>query len=124
LEDFTGNLISVENNALTFYFSNLKNDLFNNDISVVTFRSDGNSDKWESYEAELFDLVDNGRKTVLYGVRADLKQTKTMYSGTIEQKRILLQTLIDKYEVELMERNILADERSTNAQQSIGRSGV
>ena len=107
IEDFDGNLISIENSVLTFYFSNVKNNLFNNGISILSFRTDGVSDKWEFYDAELFDLVANGRKTVFFGVRVDKNQMRIVNSSTAAERKKVFNALYAKFEVELKERSIV-----------------
>jgi len=108
IEDFTGTLISVENNILTFYFSNVRNNLFNNGISIVAFKSDGTTEKWDYYDADLFDIVDNGRKTNFYGVRANEEQAKIMLSTKTDRKKALIENIIQLWTNELRERNIIS----------------
>lgn len=107
IEDFTGTLILVENNILTFYFSNVKNNLFNNGISIVAFKSAGATQKWDYYDADLFDIVDNGRKTNFYGVRANEEQARIMLSTKPDQKKVVIESIIQLWIVELRERNII-----------------
>lgn len=107
IEDFTGLLISVENNILTFYFANLKNKLFNNGISIVDFKSSGSLDKWDYYDAELFDLVDDGKKTTFYGCRLNKEQRRAMSSTKTDERERVIRKIIDDKQEELTERKIL-----------------
>lgn len=107
IEDFTGTLISVENNFLTFYFSNVKNNLFNHGLSIIAFKSTGVTSKWDYYDADLFDLVDNGRKTNFYGLRADKEQIKVMLSTKTDDKKAIINSLIQSCHIELIERKIV-----------------